>query len=153
MGSTWKNVDGKLSSDQRQKGGAGPPLRDSIIFHGCFLRSCSVEHSIVGVRSRIEDGATLKVSMIWIECQVLSISWMFGEWISILCPFAKRIPQEKLLVSSVGFFWMESCVYMDLQHRSSAKDNGAWTRTLPFSHDSHLIAICYIILTQITWWF
>ncbi len=58
-----------------------------------------MEHSIVGVRSRIEDGATLKVSMIWIECQVLSISWMFGECISILCPFTKRIPQEKLLVS------------------------------------------------------
>ncbi|CAK9858574.1 unnamed protein product [Sphagnum jensenii] len=38
-------------------------VRDSIISHGCFLRSCSVEHSIVGVRSRIEDGVTLKDTM------------------------------------------------------------------------------------------
>jgi hypothetical protein len=111
MGSTWKNVDGKLSSDQRQKGGAGPQVRDSIISHGCFLRSCSVEHSIVGVRSRIEDGVTLKVSMICIECQVLSISWMFGECISILCPFTKRIPQEKLLVLCGLFLDGILCIY------------------------------------------
>ncbi|KAH9572967.1 hypothetical protein CY35_02G180100 [Sphagnum magellanicum] len=38
-------------------------VRDSIISHGCFLRSCSVEHSIVGIRSRIEDGSTLKDTM------------------------------------------------------------------------------------------
>ncbi len=41
--------------------GAGLQVRDSIISHGCFLRSCNVEHSIVGIRSRIEDGSTLKV--------------------------------------------------------------------------------------------
>jgi glucose-1-phosphate adenylyltransferase len=38
-------------------------VRDSIISHGCFLRSCNVEHSIVGIRSRIEDGSTLKDTM------------------------------------------------------------------------------------------
>jgi glucose-1-phosphate adenylyltransferase len=86
-------------------------VRDSIISHGCFLRSCSVEHSIVGVRSRIEDGVTLKVSMICIECQVLSISWMFGECISILCPFTKRIPQEKLLVLCGLFLDGILCIY------------------------------------------
>lgn len=32
----------------------------SIISHGCFLRECSVEHSIVGIRSRIENGVDLK---------------------------------------------------------------------------------------------
>jgi hypothetical protein len=36
-------------------------VKDSIISHGCFLRDCSVEHSIVGIRSRLESGAVLKV--------------------------------------------------------------------------------------------
>ncbi|KAK8541017.1 hypothetical protein V6N13_061064 [Hibiscus sabdariffa] len=33
---------------------------DSIISHGCFMRECSVEHSIVGIRSRLEHGVELK---------------------------------------------------------------------------------------------
>ncbi|KAL5698296.1 glucose-1-phosphate adenylyltransferase [Ranunculus cassubicifolius] len=33
---------------------------DSIISHGCFLRECSVVHSIVGVRSRLEYGVDLE---------------------------------------------------------------------------------------------
>ncbi|KAK1280092.1 hypothetical protein QJS04_geneDACA004753 [Acorus gramineus] len=36
---------------------------NSIISHGCFLRECSVEHSIVGIRSRIEYGSELKNTM------------------------------------------------------------------------------------------
>ncbi|XP_068658564.1 glucose-1-phosphate adenylyltransferase large subunit 1-like isoform X1 [Aristolochia californica] len=36
---------------------------DSIISHGCFLRECNVEHSIVGVRSRLEYGCELKDTM------------------------------------------------------------------------------------------
>ncbi|KAG6545335.1 hypothetical protein Mapa_013184 [Marchantia paleacea] len=32
---------------------------DSIVSHGCFLRSCSVQHSIIGIRSRIESGVQL----------------------------------------------------------------------------------------------
>ncbi|XP_058076832.1 glucose-1-phosphate adenylyltransferase large subunit 1-like [Magnolia sinica] len=38
-------------------------VSNSIISHGCFLRECSVEHSIVGVRSRLEYGAELKDTM------------------------------------------------------------------------------------------
>ncbi|EEF47125.1 glucose-1-phosphate adenylyltransferase, putative [Ricinus communis] len=38
-------------------------VKDSIISHGCFLRECSVEHSIVGVRSRLEYGVELKDTM------------------------------------------------------------------------------------------
>ncbi|KAG0561447.1 hypothetical protein M758_9G175200 [Ceratodon purpureus] len=38
-------------------------VKDSIISHGCFLRNCSVEHSIVGIRSRLESGAVLKDAM------------------------------------------------------------------------------------------
>ncbi|KAL3695240.1 hypothetical protein R1sor_009316 [Riccia sorocarpa] len=36
---------------------------DSIISHGCFLRECSVEHSVVGIRSRIDSGVELKDTM------------------------------------------------------------------------------------------
>ncbi|KAL5700457.1 glucose-1-phosphate adenylyltransferase [Ranunculus cassubicifolius] len=32
----------------------------SIISHGCFLRKCRVEHSVVGVRSRLDYGVDLK---------------------------------------------------------------------------------------------
>ena len=35
---------------------------DAIISHGCFLRECSVKHSIVGERSRLDYGVELKVS-------------------------------------------------------------------------------------------
>ncbi|XP_058082850.1 glucose-1-phosphate adenylyltransferase large subunit 1-like isoform X2 [Magnolia sinica] len=38
-------------------------ILDSIISHGCFLRECSVEHSIVGIRSRLEYGSELKDTM------------------------------------------------------------------------------------------
>lgn len=38
-------------------------IKDSIVSHGCFLKNCSVEHSIVGVRSRLEFGSVLKDTM------------------------------------------------------------------------------------------
>ncbi|KAM5564941.1 glucose-1-phosphate adenylyltransferase large subunit, chloroplastic/amyloplastic-like [Rosa sericea] len=38
-------------------------IMDAIISHGCFLRECSVQHSIVGVRSRLEYGVELKDTM------------------------------------------------------------------------------------------
>ncbi|OAY64517.1 Glucose-1-phosphate adenylyltransferase large subunit 2, chloroplastic [Ananas comosus] len=33
---------------------------DSIVSHGCFLTECSIEHSVVGLRSRLEPGVQLK---------------------------------------------------------------------------------------------
>ncbi|KAK4860470.1 hypothetical protein QYF36_024449 [Acer negundo] len=36
---------------------------DAIISHGCFLHDCSVQHSIVGVRSRLESGVELQDTM------------------------------------------------------------------------------------------
>ncbi|XP_050203633.1 glucose-1-phosphate adenylyltransferase large subunit 1-like [Mercurialis annua] len=36
---------------------------DAIVSHGCFLRECSVRHSIVGVRSRLESGVELTDTM------------------------------------------------------------------------------------------
>ncbi|XP_010556665.1 PREDICTED: glucose-1-phosphate adenylyltransferase large subunit 1-like [Tarenaya hassleriana] len=41
----------------------GCKIKDSIISHGCFLRECSIEHSIVGVRSRLEHGVELSDTM------------------------------------------------------------------------------------------
>lgn len=38
-------------------------ITDAIISHGCFLRECSIEHTIVGVRSRLESGVELKDTM------------------------------------------------------------------------------------------
>ncbi|XP_044511306.1 glucose-1-phosphate adenylyltransferase large subunit 2, chloroplastic-like isoform X2 [Mangifera indica] len=38
-------------------------ILDAIISHGCFLRECSVQHSIVGVRSRLETGVELQKTM------------------------------------------------------------------------------------------
>ncbi|GAB4837890.1 Glucose-1-phosphate adenylyltransferase large subunit 1 [Ancistrocladus abbreviatus] len=35
-------------------------IKDAIISHGCFLRECMVEHSIVGERSRLDSGVQLK---------------------------------------------------------------------------------------------
>uniref|UniRef100_A0A0D3CE30 Glucose-1-phosphate adenylyltransferase n=1 Tax=Brassica oleracea var. oleracea TaxID=109376 RepID=A0A0D3CE30_BRAOL len=42
-----------------------PPTKilDSIVSHGCFLRECSVQHSIVGIRSRVESGVELQDTM------------------------------------------------------------------------------------------
>lgn len=34
---------------------------DAIISHGCFLQECSVQHSIVGVRSRLDNDVELEV--------------------------------------------------------------------------------------------
>ncbi|KAL2318772.1 hypothetical protein Fmac_032648 [Flemingia macrophylla] len=47
-----------------------PPTRaskckivESIISHGCFLNGCRVQHSIVGLRSRLESGSDLQDTM------------------------------------------------------------------------------------------
>ncbi|KAI4316841.1 hypothetical protein L6164_024781 [Bauhinia variegata] len=36
---------------------------DSIISHGCFLRDCSVQNSIIGLRSRLESGVGFQETM------------------------------------------------------------------------------------------
>lgn len=38
-------------------------IKDAIISHGCFLRECAIDHSIVGVRSRLNSGCELKNTM------------------------------------------------------------------------------------------
>ncbi|XP_024367955.1 glucose-1-phosphate adenylyltransferase large subunit 1 isoform X2 [Physcomitrium patens] len=39
-------------------------VKDSIVSHGCFLRDCSVENSVIGIRSRLESGCDVKRAMI-----------------------------------------------------------------------------------------
>ncbi|KAL4295441.1 hypothetical protein GQ457_12G031120 [Hibiscus cannabinus] len=36
---------------------------NAIISHGCFLRGCTVQHSVVGIRSRLESGVDLQDTM------------------------------------------------------------------------------------------
>nr|GEV65612.1 glucose-1-phosphate adenylyltransferase large subunit, chloroplastic/amyloplastic-like [Tanacetum cinerariifolium] len=36
---------------------------DAIISHGCFLRDCGVEHSVVGIRSHFDEGVELNDTM------------------------------------------------------------------------------------------
>ncbi|KAB2047301.1 Glucose-1-phosphate adenylyltransferase large subunit 1 [Gossypium arboreum] len=35
-------------------------IKDAIISHGCFLRECSVQHSVIGERSRLDSGVELQ---------------------------------------------------------------------------------------------
>eukprot|EP00899_Mesostigma_viride_P022541 jgi/Mesvir1/3471/Mv11964-RA.1 len=35
-------------------------IQKAIISHGCFIRECSIIHSIIGIRSRIERGADIR---------------------------------------------------------------------------------------------
>ncbi len=39
-------------------------VRESIISEGCMLKDCSITHSILGVRSRVESGAVIEDAMI-----------------------------------------------------------------------------------------
>ncbi|MFM7449482.1 MAG: glucose-1-phosphate adenylyltransferase [Leptolyngbyaceae cyanobacterium] len=39
-------------------------VRESIISEGCMLKNCSITHSILGVRSRVESGAVIEDAMI-----------------------------------------------------------------------------------------
>ncbi|XP_061339600.1 glucose-1-phosphate adenylyltransferase large subunit 2, chloroplastic-like [Gastrolobium bilobum] len=49
---------------------------DAIISHGCFLSECSVQRSIVGVRSRLESGAELQVTLIhFVLCTFCGECW------------------------------------------------------------------------------
>lgn len=56
-------------------------IKKSIISHGCFLRECKVEHSIVGIRARLEKGADLKVRQEGEACGVSSLQGRF--WLKI----------------------------------------------------------------------
>ncbi len=39
-------------------------VRESIISEGCILKNCSITHSVLGVRSRIEAGSTIEDTLI-----------------------------------------------------------------------------------------
>ncbi|HEY9884169.1 MAG TPA: glucose-1-phosphate adenylyltransferase, partial [Thermosynechococcaceae cyanobacterium] len=39
-------------------------IRESIISEGCILKNCSITHSVLGVRSRVESGCTIEDTLI-----------------------------------------------------------------------------------------
>ncbi|GAB2218055.1 hypothetical protein Droror1_Dr00001272 [Drosera rotundifolia] len=47
---------------------------DSIILNGCFLRGCSIQHSMVGIRSRLETGVELQVDFTHKSARVKSLN-------------------------------------------------------------------------------
>lgn len=51
---------------------------DSIISHGSFLNNCFIEHSVVGIRSRVNSNVHLKV------CSINSINMIVNEPITLL---------------------------------------------------------------------
>ncbi|KAJ4824564.1 Glucose-1-phosphate adenylyltransferase large subunit, chloroplastic/amyloplastic [Turnera subulata] len=60
---------------------------DAIISHGCFLRECSVQHSIVGVRSRLEAGVEI-ASLIY-ALTIYAVSMHVRSWNCIIDKNAK----------------------------------------------------------------
>jgi hypothetical protein len=36
-------------------------LTDAIVSHGAYLRECTVNHAIIGLRSRVNEGVTIEV--------------------------------------------------------------------------------------------
>ncbi|GJW65605.1 glucose-1-phosphate adenylyltransferase large subunit, chloroplastic/amyloplastic-like protein [Tanacetum coccineum] len=74
---------------------------DAIISHGCFLRDCSVEHSVVGIRSRLNEGVELKVTFFpsqdirhsysfnIIKSHILPMSGYHDDWNCIIDKNAK----------------------------------------------------------------
>lgn len=51
---------------------------DSIISHGSFLTNCLIEHSLVGIRSRVNSNAHLKVS--FVACALFLNFQHFSEY-------------------------------------------------------------------------
>ena len=54
------------------------PVQDAIISHGSFLKECTVEHAIVGVRSRIESGCDIKVGPVRLGPVCLAVTLAVG---------------------------------------------------------------------------
>lgn len=49
---------------------------DAIISHGCFLRECSIQRSIVGLRARLETGVDLAVRILSLFFYIIPQSWV-----------------------------------------------------------------------------
>ncbi|KAG4964827.1 hypothetical protein JHK84_039451 [Glycine max] len=58
----WKDI-GTIKSFFEANLELTKQIVDAIISHGCFLSECRVQHSIVGVRSRLESGSELQDTM------------------------------------------------------------------------------------------
>ena len=67
---------------------------DAIISHGCFLRECTVQHSVVGERSRLDYGVELKVTrhLFFHSLHFLFPFWLL-KWVITISLFSvSRIP-------------------------------------------------------------
>lgn len=85
----------------------------SIISHGCFLRNCSIENSVVGLRSRLEDGVELKVSFGYSE----HCSWIISTHELLFC----RIPFSVVLTFTRLMQKGQSCWQMALRQLELAR--------------------------------
>ncbi|KAE9593740.1 putative glucose-1-phosphate adenylyltransferase [Lupinus albus] len=53
---------------------------NSLISNGSFLRKCNIEHSIVGIRSRLDSGVHLKVTFLFFNVVCHSISSLYFHY-------------------------------------------------------------------------
>lgn len=80
---------------------------DAIISHGCFLRECSIDHSIVGERSRLDYGVELKVN--FCDFWILSSNTKELNWLDTLSRLS-------LMTYLSGYFLLQDTVMMGADH-------------------------------------
>lgn len=71
-------------------------VKDTIISHGCFLRECKVENSIVGIRSRIESGCDIKVYSLTFYLFLLGVGFSVNYFQNRMCNYLLSIVLIKL---------------------------------------------------------
>lgn len=73
---------------------------DAIISHGCFLGECSVEHSIVGIRSRLDNGVDLKVKYIRFIFAPISLDAKEIVFFSLLNETMNSVLQDTMMMGA-----------------------------------------------------
>lgn len=100
-----------------------------MISDGCFLKECTVQHSIVGIRSRLDSGVQIKV--IFLYCNIL-----YNEQSSIFPKFSPYFTSFILFLSKILEWISISCsISLNLtwnhmnhiyKHFSGYHDHGCW---------------------------
>ncbi|RDX79074.1 Glucose-1-phosphate adenylyltransferase large subunit 2, chloroplastic, partial [Mucuna pruriens] len=79
---------------------------NSLISDGCFLKECKVEHSIVGIRSRLDSGVQLKDTMMmgadYYQTEVEIASLLAAGNVPI------GIGKNTKIVNNCGWEWMQN---------------------------------------------
>lgn len=102
---------------------------DTIISHGCFLRECTVQHSVVGERSRLDYGVELKVIYHnFLNCSDFSLTTWLGDWETLFCTFSgysdagsRLLPNWSWNCISSG--WGESPNWCWKEHKNQVLDS------------------------------